>query len=258
MFTAALVAAAFVLSAAAKPAPQIVGGEISADRYPWLVSVTGAPVRGGAPVHICGGSLIADRWILTAAHCLDAAQSAGYQVRIGGRDEGPLIRASRAIRHPGYDPVTLANNLGLIELPDPVYDVAPVMLTNFDVWESAPVRVLGWGVFDNSNDTGSAQLRQAGSQVISDNECAWASPVFHGDQMYCLSAENGSPCLLDSGSPVLHRDPGTGRWRLTGVVAGGDNYCPHGTDYPWFAVNAGKYRPWIVSNTGLLHAPGPF
>ncbi len=259
LFAVAVIAGALLFSApaTAKPGIQVVGGEVSQDKYQWIVSIEGTPQRGGQPAHVCGGSLIAARWVLTAAHCLDLAQSAGYPVRIGDRD-AVAVKARQGIRHPAYDPLTLSNDIGLLELAEPVTGITPVALQNFDMWETAAARTLGWGVFDNVTADGSTQLRQDDSEVIQPASCAWAAGVFHADQMYCFSSEQGSPCLFDSGGPVLSKDPATSRWRLTAIVAGGDTYCPHGTDYPWFGINVGQFRSWITSITGLLHAPGPF
>ena len=48
------------------PGPLIVGGtEAARNRWPWQVSLQTSQGH-----HFCGGSLINDQWLLTAAHCL--------------------------------------------------------------------------------------------------------------------------------------------------------------------------------------------
>ena len=61
------------------PSSRVVNGQDAAPHsWPWQISLR---VRGG---HICGGSLIRDNWIVTAAHCVDSNPNpSGYTVVVG-------------------------------------------------------------------------------------------------------------------------------------------------------------------------------
>merc|ERR1719174_1927975 len=96
----------------------IVGGdELEYPRqYAWLVSLQHRSGR-----HFCGGTLIADRWVLTAAHC---TQSAVGQVQIGvhkqsTKDGDSCVQTRtvrRVINHRAYDSDTVAHDISLLEL----------------------------------------------------------------------------------------------------------------------------------------------
>lgn len=82
--------------------------------FPWAVSLQ---YKG---IHDCGG-VIVDQWnILTAAHCLDYAHDLGnYFVRVGAHDRyssGQLIPVAKLIKHPNYDEMRSTNDIGIIKL----------------------------------------------------------------------------------------------------------------------------------------------
>jgi secreted trypsin-like serine protease len=48
----------------------VVGGEIAAaGQFPWMVSIR--ELRDGPLFHYCGGSILSENWVLTAAQCCD-------------------------------------------------------------------------------------------------------------------------------------------------------------------------------------------
>lgn len=141
-----------------QPDGRIVGGEeIAIEDVPYQVSLQ-APNS-----HICGGSIIAARWILTAAHCTSYQSAARLRVRIGSSQHnsgGTLHNVRRIVAHPAYDPWTIDYDFALLELVDDVRldngTAQAIGLPEQDepVADDTPAQVSGWGNTQVSGSVG--------------------------------------------------------------------------------------------------------
>src|SRR5689334_19695112 len=126
----ALVCAAILVSTGSfAKRPQEVQDIALRHHAPWQVQIysnfkgwTPAELKKWQPwerAHHCGGSLIADNWVLTAAHCVTQEQvDKDYRVRLGTENisdgTGITYRIDRIVQHPQYDPGLHLNDIELV------------------------------------------------------------------------------------------------------------------------------------------------
>ncbi|XP_035383018.1 ST14 transmembrane serine protease matriptase b [Electrophorus electricus] len=242
---------------------RIVGGQTSTEgEWPWQASLH---VKGHG--HACGASLISNRWMITAAHCVHDSGQIMYSqpdvwmVHLGLHTQGHYNRwtihknVKQIISHPDYDPTEFDNDIALIELDSPIklsQRVWPIcmpaatdqFLAGQSVW------ITGWGRI-SENGMLAKVLQKAQVRVINDTVCSQLMGNKVTPRMICAGVLNGGvdACQGDSGGPLSYIDMASGRWFLAGVVSWGDG-CGRKSK-PGIYSRVTKFRRWIRAKTGV-------
>jgi secreted trypsin-like serine protease len=223
---------------------RIVGGE-KADikQHPWQVALQ---FKGN---FFCGGSIIAERWVLTAAHCFQiSARGADWRAKAGATNHqtaGAWAEVERVIVHEKYNPKTYENDIALIRLKAPAVG-RKITLADAatPIGVGQPLEVTGWGATQEGGG-GSNNLMKANVPLVNAAVCNEPSS-YNGrvhSSMMCAGYEEGriDSCQGDSGGPLV--------WRtldgpvLVGVVSFGDG-CARQLKYGVY-TRVSAYRDWI-------------
>lgn len=258
--------------------PSIVGGDpVPNGKYPFMVSLQ-ANTGGASPSkeHFCGATLIDSDSVLTAAHCVDFISAATTPLTLSYRDVRIVVGLTeldstqgqvRKIQsltdisiHPRYDSRTSTYDAAVIDLNQPVQDIAPIRLAtvvskNRLERPGSSARIAGWGTtkivgpFEQNRDNVSNRLREATPPIVSDAECDRA---YNGDiqrtVQVCAGHRGEDSCQGDSGGPMWATTK-AGR-RQIGITSNGVG-C--GTArYPgvYTEVNARAIRSFIMQVAG--------
>jgi secreted trypsin-like serine protease len=259
----------------------IVGGHPAEDgKYPWQVRLYSSE---DDEVGFCGGSIIGDRWILTAAHCLLDTDAVVVGYGSNDRTKTTKIPSEKIIVHPGYI-AGEKTDVALVKLKTPIPNAAAISYA--DPAEDrtllpagAKVIVTGWGAiwdfqaFQNAVDVMAGRrtvserkllaneeleaprkLHEVDVEVIDPAECkavyqSLQVPAFTiGDTEICATGLTGGKdsCFGDSGGPLIVATDNERGYAQVGIVSWGPQ-CGNPL-YPGVYTRVSSFSNWIKQN----------
>merc|ERR1712126_516589 len=232
---------------------KIVGGVATeANEYPWQVGLISSQ-SSSRP--FCGGSLISDREILTAAHC---TQSPVGWVTLAEHDitkaDGEIkAQVCSTINHPNYNGNTLENDFAILRLCNPVTFtkmLSPACLpsSSSNNYDSVTATVSGWGTLQQGGSQPSV-LQEVSINTMTNAQCT-SSPMKYPSNyifsnMLCAGGQGGQDsCQGDSGGPLVTKESSS--YTLIGVVSWGIGCAQEG--YPGVYSRVTSQLGWIQQN----------
>lgn len=262
--------------------PLAVGGVNSSTlEAPWQVYII---VNAGASNYACGGSIIANQWVVTAAHCLNASSDDGIYVEAGPANvhvysgNGNISNLNALDRyavndvqvHNSYNNASSINDIALLRLASSIKAPAAAIATlqtplQTDLDNEANNGVMnnlvltGWGRTSTDRQMATDILQKIELNAVSDNICAdrWnLTGRQNFAQLYlCADAIDRGACSGDSGGPLVWQDkqraqdPDRG-YRLAGIVSFGSASQCADNSVPDVYTQVSSYQTWIASTIG--------
>ncbi|XP_016413777.1 coagulation factor IX-like isoform X2 [Sinocyclocheilus rhinocerous] len=243
------------------PKSRIVGGNPALPgEIPWQVAL----VARSTQQVFCGGSILNQLWVITAAHCLVGTQNGSFYIRVGEHDvsktEGTEqnLNITRFISHPRYDSkVSLYNHdIALLRLRNPIrftltvlpICLGPMLFSNSLLQSGSLATVSGWGRL-RFQGRSAVNLQKVELPYVDRTVCKESSsdPVTYF--MFCAGYSDSpkDACQGDSGGPHAMRYHNT--WFLTGIVSWGEECAKKGKYGVYTQV--GNYYRWIQHVMGV-------
>ncbi|MFF5443710.1 serine protease [Streptomyces sp. NPDC012888] len=233
-------------SAAPAPVPTpIVGGVRAAQgEFPWMVRLSMG----------CGGTLLTQQVVLTAAHCVGASGNNTSITATAGvvdlnSSSAIKVRSTKIYRAPGYN--GSGKDWALIKLAQPI-NLPTLKIAETKQYDNGTFTVAGWGA---TREGGGQQryLMKANVPFVSDADCqaAYSGDIIPNEEICAGRLDVGGvdTCQGDSGGPMFRRDD-TGAWIQVGITSWGIG-CAR-PDYPGVYTEVSTFASAIKSAAATL------
>ncbi|XP_017038888.1 trypsin zeta [Drosophila ficusphila] len=246
------------------PGGRIVGGYVTdIAQVPYQISLRykGITTPENAFRHRCGGSIINETIVLTAAHCIIGTVASQFKVVAGTNyqtgSDGIITNVKEIIMHEQYfSEFAYNNDIAILVVDPPIplnnYTMKAIKLASEEPLEGAVSKISGWGT-TSPGGYSSNQLLAVDVPIVS-NEVCDADYENFGDETYRITPSmlcagvrgvgGKDACQGDSGGPLVVRD------ELHGVVSWG-NSCALAT-HPGVYAKVSYLRPWIDAKLAEL------
>ena len=230
-FTRVLLATALAATAAvlgltrAGATQEIVGGDrASIADFPYVVYLT---TTDG--FQFCGGTLVREDKVVTAAHCTAGRKPADIVVVAGREDKQSDAGVTSAVRsvwiHPQFSDVRSGKDVSVLTLATRMpYEPLALPDQGGDLYAAGrQALILGWGR-TAADGQPSRYLLRATVPLTTDGDCTKAYPAYKPDAMVCAGVPQGGvdSCQGDSGGPLVADG------RLVGITSWGEGCAEPG------------------------------
>ncbi|XP_028643235.1 granzyme E-like [Grammomys surdaster] len=227
-------------------ADEIIGGhEVKPHSHPYMAFVESVDIQGKK--RYCGGFLVQDYFVLTAAHCRNRTMivTLGAHNIEAKEDTQQIIPVAKAIPHPDYNPLNHTSDIMLLKLKSKAKRTKAVRILKLprsktQVKPGDVCHVAGWGKMSINANQGSSRLQEAELIIQDDLECqkgyfcySKTTQICAGDPRKIRTISEG-----DSGGPLVCGN------RAYGVVA----YTKNWTISSGVFTKVVYFLPWISSN----------
>uniref|UniRef100_A0A3B3VGX6 Peptidase S1 domain-containing protein n=1 Tax=Poecilia latipinna TaxID=48699 RepID=A0A3B3VGX6_9TELE len=244
---------------------RIIGGQdAQLGDWPWQVYFT-------TSYSSCGGSLISNEWVLTAAHCISRDDLNYTKVQLGvvqpdsvSNSTKVTRRLSEIICHPEYDSLTSENDICLLKLSAPVdftpY-IQPICLAseNSTFHDGLASWVTGFGVTETRRiglGLNPSSLQEVQVPIVGNNRCMCYyyetfmnallfNPNLNTNNYLCAGFKEGGKdsCQGDSGGPLMVQLQNSSQWVQAGIVSFGEGCAV--PMKPGVYTRVSQYQSWI-------------
>ncbi|KAK0412647.1 hypothetical protein QR680_006330 [Steinernema hermaphroditum] len=230
----------------------IINGVRSVDHaHPWFTNIG---LNNGS--YVCGGTIIGDRWILTAAHCTvpEIGPERVVVAHTSVFEYGPFMRhydIKSIINHRDYQRVdkntTAPSDISIIETTEKIEftdHVQPISLAKEDLEVGSEVVAIGYGRTETNAHPDF--LLEAHDQI---RECSADKDA----SIVCFGSPKANACKGDSGGPLLREDEHGETWQY-GIVSAGHTKEIEDVEFcdPMFPsrfTRVSYFCDWIEENT---------